>query len=425
MTTTSELNKSKMTILCVDDELNILKSMKRLLYKQTYTVLIAESGAAALEIFAEQEIHLVISDMKMPNMSGALFLQKVAVLFPDTYRILLTGFADMESIIDAVNKGKISRYLQKPWDNNELIAAIDEGLEKVNLKYENKHLHSLIAKQNQVLKDLNHTLDERVQLRTKQIRIALKKIEGHKIETQKVLYNLISINPYLDGRFANSVSQLSERIAQTLELPKEQVTNITFAALLSEIGLLGLDTSIYSKPFNKLNFNQQEEFIAQTKMAQLILLPAVHLEPVMDIITSQFEYFNGKGPNQLTDKQIPLGAKILAVARDFWRYSLGRIAPEKLDKKEVFFEMKKFQGIRYDPAVLEVLFDDKDIISDTFMDTQTPLDALIPGMVLKQNVLTESHILVLPEGHVFSQATINKLVQFEASQKVSLTVFVE
>ncbi len=130
MSVENEATKIPLTVLCVDDEINILKSLKRLLYKQDYQLLLAESGALALELMQQHDVHLIISDMKMPAMSGAQLLEKVATSYPDTYRIMLTGYSDMESTIDAINKGKIHRYLHKPWDNQEIINAIAEGLEK-------------------------------------------------------------------------------------------------------------------------------------------------------------------------------------------------------------------------------------------------------------------------------------------------------
>ncbi len=419
------VTKPPMTILCVDDESDILQSMKRLLHKKNYHLLLATSGEKALELMQQNEVHLVISDMRMPSMSGSELLEKIATSYPDSYRILLTGYADIESTVNAVNKGKVNRYLHKPWDNNELINAIEEGLEKVRLKYENINLQKLIKKQNRSLKELNQTLEDKVKLRTKQIHSALNRIERNNSATQKVLYNLININPNLNGVFANRVSQLSKIIAESLFLSKEEVRDVTYAALLCEIGLLGLDTSIYSQPYTKLNFNQQQEYVDQTKIAKLVLGPAVHLQPVSDIITCQFEWHNGAGPNKLVESRLPIGAKILSVARDYWRYRLGRMTPNNMNKTEVYTELKKSTGTRYDPVVLEILFKTDDINSDAFMEKTTSTHAIKPGMVLKYNLFNDAHILVLPEGHVFNEITITKLLQFEKSQPKPMCLIVE
>lgn len=425
MTKLNVVNEAKLTVLCVDDEVNILKSMKRLLYKQNYQLLLADSGAKALELMKQHDVHLILSDMKMPIMSGAEFLEKVAISSPDTYRVLLTGYSDIESTIDAVNKGKIHRYLQKPWDNEEVIQIVEEGLDRIRLKNENAQLQALVKEQNKQLKEMNHSLEEKVNLRTKQIQTAIKKIERNNNATQKVLYNLISINPNLNGDFANSVSLLARQIAEKLSLPKQQVSNISFAALIGEIGLLGLDTAVYSKPYRELNSIQQQEYFDQIKIAKLVLAPATHLTEVSDIISYQFEYLNGSGPNKLFDEQIPIGAKILSVARDYWRYSMGRITSVRMDNKAVFEEMQKFLGTLYDETVLNVLLENDDIISQKFLENTIATQELKPGMILKYSLFNRTHILLLPEGHVFSEETISKLIQFEKKQAEPLTLIIE
>jgi response regulator RpfG family c-di-GMP phosphodiesterase len=286
-------------------------------------------------------------------------------------------------------------------------------------------LRKLINKQNISLKELNQNLANKVKLLTKQIHIALNRIERNNNATQKVLYNLTNINPNINSGFANSVSQLSKRIAEHLSLSKDEVSDITYAGLLCKIGLLGLDTAIYSKPFSELNYNHMQEYLSQTKIAQLALGPALHLQAVSDIISYQFKCYNGEGPSKLVDPQIPIGAKILSVARDYWRYALGRITSVNMNETQVKAEMKKFTGKRYDPAVLEILFNTDDIISYEFIEKQIPTDALEPGMVLKYNLFNNAHILVLPEGHVFCKATITKIVQFDKSQPKPMTLIVE
>lgn len=426
MQSSENKTSTQMTVLCVDDEINILKSMKRVLHKCDFTLLLAEGGEKGLAILAQKKVDLVISDMKMPGMTGAEFLAQVAEKYPETYRIILTGFSDMESTVDAVNKGKIHRYLQKPWDNTELVEAIDTGLEKVRLKHENTRLQLLIARQNKVLNELNHNLEDKVEIRTKQIRAALKRIQINNNATQKLLYNFISINPQLSGSFANSVSQLARRIARLLKLPNEQVDDISYAGLLCEIGLLGLSSELYDKSFSELNFNQQTEFYTQAHITQLILGPADHLQPIVDILTCQFEHYNGKGtPNKLFEDQIPIGARIIAVARDFWRFSMKKITNDEMTDIEIRTELKKFSGTRYDPEIIDILANNPDIVSDEHLEKPIPTTALTPGMRLKHNLLNDAHILILPEGHEFTEGTIAKLLQFERTQQSSLSIIVE
>lgn len=135
-------------ILCVDDEASILKSLQRLFIGKDLQILLADSGSKALELMLEHRVNVIITDMRMPNMTGAEFLAKAAILQPDAYRILMTGYADLASTVSAINLGKIHRYVQKPWDNQELLTVVDEGLALCHLIRQNKQLTAKVATQN-------------------------------------------------------------------------------------------------------------------------------------------------------------------------------------------------------------------------------------------------------------------------------------
>lgn len=420
----AETAKVPLHVLCVDDEANILKSMKRLLFREDFTLFLADSGARALEIMAGQPIDLVVSDMKMPNMTGAELLAEVAKTYPDTYRIILTGYADLSSTVDAVNKGKIHRYMQKPWDNEELLDAIRTGLEHVRVKRDNARLQALLAKQNHLLKDVNHNLEEKVELRTRQIRAALHKLEKNNDTTIKLLVNFICIHPLLSGGFANNVSQLAKRLAKAAKAD-DVVKDVTHAGLLCELGLLGADNELISTPFNALNFQQQQEYLTQPNIAQMLLGPAPHLQSLIDLLTCQYEYFNGQGvPNKLQAEQIPLGARILSIARDIWRHVDGKMTGERLTVREAIKELVKHRGTRYDPDILDILVANPDLVTQTSDEKVIAVTALKPGMTLAANVLNDNHILILPEGHEFTGQSIAKLQTYAQSQKGEMQVHI-
>lgn len=127
----------KHTILCVDDEIDNVEALERL-FRKKYNVLKATSGAEALEVLRShgQPVSLIITDQRMPEMTGVEFLQKTIEQFPDTVRILLTGYTDIESVIEAVNNGQIFRYLTKPWDPIDLGNTVDRAIEKYSLRTE-------------------------------------------------------------------------------------------------------------------------------------------------------------------------------------------------------------------------------------------------------------------------------------------------
>jgi len=122
------MNKDKVSVLYVDDEENNLSSFKAT-FRLKYKVFTAISGADAISILEKNEIHVIVTDQRMPNMTGVEFLEKVLERFTDPIRILLTGYTDMNAVVDAINKGKIFHYLTKPWNEEELDKTIERAFD--------------------------------------------------------------------------------------------------------------------------------------------------------------------------------------------------------------------------------------------------------------------------------------------------------
>jgi response regulator RpfG family c-di-GMP phosphodiesterase len=143
----------KITVLYVDDEENNLFSFKAT-FRIKYKVLTALSGNEALDILGKNLVHIIITDQRMPEMTGIEFLEKVLEKFPDPMRILLTGYADMNAVIDAVNKGKIFHYLAKPWNEEELDLTINRAYEKYLAKVQLKEMNAKLEVSNDQLEFL-------------------------------------------------------------------------------------------------------------------------------------------------------------------------------------------------------------------------------------------------------------------------------
>ena len=163
------MSDTRPVLLTVDDEENVLKSIKRVLRKVDVEVLSATSGKEGLEILDAQEVDVIISDMRMPEMSGPEFLKAAAERHPDTHRIVLTGYADMDAAQSAINDGGVSLYLNKPWDDAELRRVVETAVHTAKLERENSYLQSLTKDQNEELKRLNEELEGRVERRTEQL----------------------------------------------------------------------------------------------------------------------------------------------------------------------------------------------------------------------------------------------------------------
>lgn len=148
------------TLLLVDDEENILASLRRLLRRDGYRILTAGGGAEGLEIIANNEVDVIISDQRMPNMTGTEFLRKVKVQRPDTVRIVLSGYTELQSITDAINEGAIYKFLTKPWDDEQLRANVAEAFHHKKLGDENERLKLDLQVANRELAGANEQLRE-------------------------------------------------------------------------------------------------------------------------------------------------------------------------------------------------------------------------------------------------------------------------
>lgn len=160
---------SEHTVLCVDDEPEILHALQRELRNVADRVFTATSGQEGLQLLAEHPIAVVVSDMRMPDMDGATFLHHLLEFAPNTFRIVLTGHADIQAAIAAINEGEIHRYLPKPWNAVELAHIIGQGFERCDLIRENMALTDSLSERNQQLSELNETLEQRVAERTQQL----------------------------------------------------------------------------------------------------------------------------------------------------------------------------------------------------------------------------------------------------------------
>ncbi|HXE38390.1 MAG TPA: response regulator [Azonexus sp.] len=142
------------TLLLVDDEENMISSLKRLLRREGYRILSAGGGVEGLEILAKHRVDVIVSDQRMPQMTGVEFLRRVKTMYPDTVRIVLSGYTELQSITDAINEGAIYKFLTKPWEDEQLRANIQEAFRHKELGDENQRLGAELKVVNEQLRQL-------------------------------------------------------------------------------------------------------------------------------------------------------------------------------------------------------------------------------------------------------------------------------
>ena len=412
-----------MTVLCVDDERIILRTLTRLFHRKKYKIITADSAKNALDVMKEENVDVILSDMRMPEMDGARLLEEVANLHPTTYRIVLSGYADFDSTVAAINLGKIHRFVNKPWDNDALINAVEEGLNLIRLQKENQILKNKIEHQNTLLKNVNNELEDKVNLRTKQIRASLLRNDRNNKDCEKMLFNFIGINPNLSGVFAKNVAQLASRLAEELNVEKELLHDIRLAGFLIEVGLLGLDPIYSNTPFRVLTNAQKAIFLNQGEYAQQILSPAQRLNTVNSILAHQYRPI--KAIAELMTGQELLACKIIIIARDYWRFSYGKINKKKMNFEDVIIELNKSREVKYDGNILDLLIEKPELINDHNTEEGLTSLQILPNMVLKHSLYSSKNLLILAEGHVFTDSSIRKLIEYESNKKQTFVIVID
>ena len=359
--------KYKHRLLFVDDEESITKALNRIFRKEGYEIQTALSGQEGLDVLKEDKkpFFLIISDQRMPGMTGAQFLEKAKKILPNAMRILLTGYSDMDAIVDAINKGEIHRYLTKPWNDDNLLIQIRQTLEQYELIVENKRLLVLTRKQNIELNELNKHLEQKVEERSREIIKKNKELEDINKKLEKSFLNAIrllsslieSLNPKL-GEHMRQVAPIAREIAEEYGLDRKELDQIEIAGMLHDIGLLGLPEKILEKDEDDLSEKEFYMYSQHPAIGQICLQPIESLDQVGAIIFSHHEHYDGSGfPSGLKGEEIPIGARIIGVVADYCKI----VETWPTDVNQIMAKARKYIG----PSVNNISFtDSKNLIND-------------------------------------------------------------
>lgn len=414
------------SILLVDDEENILRALQRLLMdEENVEITTATSGEEGLKALPDLvNLGLIVSDQRMPGMTGALFLEKAREIKPDASRIILTGYADVTAAVDAINKGGAWRYLAKPWNDEELVRVIHEGLERYRIIIENRRLNELVLKQNRELDEWNANLKQRVLAQTTEIRKKNEELTQANGRLKSAFDGVIAAFTELinmrDKRFrrhGENVSSLARQVAQTMKLPPEEIELIRIAGLLHDIGELGIADEILRKERHARHPEEQEAYRSHPVRGQSAIDAIEHLRPAGLLIRHHHEQWDGHGfPDGLKGDAIPLGARILAYA-DLIDHVVGNDPPEHgLAKAMATVEIE--QGRRLDPSLLSVF---RVTAKYTYALAQStavlkelevkPVDLHI-GMVLARDVVSGTGLLLLRRGVTLDEDRIASIKRY-------------
>ncbi len=422
------------TLLCVDDEPNILSALRRLFRGRGYQVLTAEGGAQGLAVLEQAAVDLVISDMRMPEMDGAQFLAQVRQRWPDTLRLLLTGYSDIQSIQDAINCGEIYRYITKPWDDSDMLLQVRHALERRQLEIDKRALEKLTHEQNEQLRTLNASLEAKVEARTRQLRkehetavAANDKLKHNFITTIKVLSSMIEMRGHNLPGHARQVAELARQLAIKLDLEGREVQEVFIAALLHDIGKIGFSDELLAMPLTTMQGDKLGLYRKHPLRAEELLMPLEDLRGSATMLRGQLERFDGNGfPFGKSGLSIPIGARILAVAVDYFNLQQGGMVQRHLRPDEARSLILDSSGKRYDPNVVQAF---RQVIdgrpgTDSGPGTEMLSGELLPGMVLARDLVSRDGLMLLTSDHVLDARMIQQVQDFETKSGHRLSIWI-
>jgi response regulator RpfG family c-di-GMP phosphodiesterase len=409
-------------VMLVDDEANVLSALRRLLRPAGYTVLTAGGGEDALSQLAAQEVDLLVSDMRMPNMDGAQLLAQVRQRWPDTQRVLLTGYADVTSAVAAINEGGIFRYVSKPWNEEEFLSVVHQALAWRGLQREKLRLEALTLLQNDQLKALNAGLEAKVAERTADLQIANQeltlaheKLKKSFFNTVQVMSSLIELRaPQLAGH-SRRVADIARRISEKMGLAPAAIHEVLMAGLLHDIGKIGYGDQLLSMPMAKMTAEGLSQARKHPANGAAALMSLPDMRGVAEIIRSHHERWDGTGfPQGLKGDAIPLGARILALANDFDASQIGTLSAKKLNTDEAKQYVLEGRSFRYDPAVCDAFGEligrtrPKPLAEKRITGAQAEA-----GMVLVRDLFSHEGVLLLAVEHVLDDMLVRQIQEYE------------
>ncbi|MBW2013519.1 MAG: response regulator [Deltaproteobacteria bacterium] len=335
------------SLLIVDDEPNVINSLKRVLRHEGYTLFSANSGKEGLDLLKRNDIGVVLSDVMMPEMDGVTFIEAGRKFKPDIVPLLLTAHASLKNAKDAINRSHVFGYLTKPWSNADLKESVARAFEHYNLVTENKRLQKLTQNQNKQLRIANENLESLVHERTLQLEEAVQ--EG-------IIMLAMAAEAKDDdtGDHVFRIRDLTRDICSGLKMSPEQTEQISFFSIMHDVGKIHIPDKILKK---RGPLTGEEWAIMQTHCiaGEKILGNKPFYQTAREIARSHHERWDGNGyPDGLKGESIPLAARIVTVADVFDALTNERPYKKAWPIEKALVEMEELSGKVFDPNILKV-----------------------------------------------------------------------
>jgi putative nucleotidyltransferase with HDIG domain len=313
-------------IMIVDDEPANLRLLERL-FRRDYHVITASSGAEALQLLNHHDVALLMTDQRMPGMTGIELLKRTASFRPHMVRIILTGYTDVSALIEAINCGQVYKYVSKPWSNDELRVTVERAVEHYKA---NRSRHEL--------EEANRRLSQRLQAMTRSV-------------VRTIADALEAKDEYVYGH-ARRVSGYASAIGRRMRLEVPTLEQISLAAFLHDIGKIGTPDSLLLKPST---FTDEDRALMQLHAERgARMIAGVHeMEDIAEVIRYHHEHYDGSGyPEGLSGEQIPLVSRIILVADAYDAMTNPRPFRQAFTHEEAIERLLEGAEKQFDPEVV-------------------------------------------------------------------------
>ncbi len=316
-------------LLIVDDELANLRLLERL-FRRDYYCLTASSGAEAIQLLSQHDVAILITDQRMPQMSGIDLLKRTAELRPHMARILLTGYTDVEALVEAINCGLVHRYITKPWNNDDLKLKVARALEQYQ---SNKKSYAL------------QVANDRLLLQIKEIKLGVV----------NALDGMLKAKDGYLSEHAARVSQHAAMLADKVGINGDDREDLWMAATLHHIGHLGTTDELLWR-IGQLAGAERALFQAHSEHGARILGMIPGLRNVSDMILFHRENYDGSGsPRGLLGEQIPLACRIIRVADEYDLLTNPRLSAAAIGHDAAIRSLSERAGLEFDPLLVETM----------------------------------------------------------------------
>jgi putative nucleotidyltransferase with HDIG domain len=326
-------------LLIVDDEEMIRDLLSAVLRERGYEVTCAENVAEAVAQIEKDHLDLVLTDLNMPGKSGIELLSEIVSKHQDTAVIMISGSGEINNALTAVKMGAYD-YLTKPISPDDVTTCVGRALEKQRLVIENRNYQQ--------------NLEKLVEDRTRELEVALQQISRTYDSTIKALGAALDLRDNETEDHSERVAHYALQLAEALGVEdQEQLQNIRWGAYLHDIGKIGIPDSILLKP-GKLDEDERTVIKGHPELGERLLEKIPFLKGASELVLHHHEWYDGGGyPGGLKKEQIPLSARIFAVADTIDAMTSDRPYRKALGIEEVAAELQKLEGVQFDPLVVE------------------------------------------------------------------------